>query len=52
VHWSTEKLQLPREIARTISLGNWGDYSIQFQVYKVSGQIVAFPSGRKILVNH
>ena len=52
VHWSTGKLQLPREIARTISLGNWGDYSIQFLIYKVLGQIVAFSSGSKILVNH
>jgi hypothetical protein len=34
------------------SLGNWGEYNIQFLVYKVLGQVVAFPSGCKIHVNH
>jgi hypothetical protein len=48
----TEKLQLPREIARTISLGNWGEYNIQFLVYKVLGQIVAFLCWREIPVSH
>ena len=41
VHWSTEELQLPREIARTISLGNWGEYNIQFLMYKVLRKIWA-----------
>jgi hypothetical protein len=35
IHCFSLKQQLPSEIARTTSLGNWGEYSIQFLIYKV-----------------